>query len=159
MEAGSAAHHIERKKALRRSLQVVSVESGTRRFDVPFVAPKLGLSGIIDEVIDVSLPKPTLIPVDYKLSKQPADHFQLQVVAYAMILEECLGKPVERGYIYLIPVKKSVEVLITTRLRNQVKTALIEMHQIAQTEHMPPPTDRRQKCVDCEFHRFCNDVF
>ena len=96
--------------------------------------------------------------VDYKLAGKAGDHYRLQLAAYGLLLEETMGKPVRRGYLYLIPARQAVKVPLTPRLKVQVREALAAMWQIAITEAVPAPTDRRQRCADGEFRRFCNDV-
>lgn len=155
MKAGIEAHEDERRKAARRSLSMYDSLSGTRRFDVSVQSTTLGLTGQIDEVVETET---ELIPVDYKQARKDGYHFKLQLTAYAMLLEETTHKPTKRGFLYLILTRKAVEVPITAKLRREVKRALVEMRLIAEREAMPPPTDWRQRCADCEFRRFCNDV-
>lgn len=155
MQASSAAHETEPKRAVRRSLDILGAADGRRFFDVSVQSAVLRLSGQIDEVIETPY---ELIPVDYKLAQREGEHFKLQLTAYALLLEEIYQKPVKRGFLYLIPKRKTIEVSITPRLRKNLHAALDDMWKIAAGEHMPPATDWRQRCVDCEFRRFCNDV-
>ncbi|NWG18446.1 MAG: CRISPR-associated protein Cas4 [Chloroflexi bacterium] len=155
MQASSAIHETEPKRAVRRSLDILGAAEGRRLFDVSVQSAGLRLSGQIDEVIETPH---ELIPVDYKLAQREGEHFKLQLTAYALLLEETYSRPVKRGFLYLIPKRKAVEVAITPRLRKNVHAALNEMWKIAAGERMPPATDWRQRCADCEFRRFCNDV-
>jgi CRISPR-associated exonuclease Cas4 len=159
MQAGIDAHEREKRKAARRVLESFSAIEGLRHFDVTIVSERLGLSSQIDEVIEVLKPERRLIPIDYKLSRTPGDHFKVQLTAYALLLEDAWHLPVTLGYLYLIPLRKRVEVPISRSLRNSVKTALTTMHRIVRDETMPLPTQWRQRCTGCEFRRFCNDVF
>jgi CRISPR-associated exonuclease Cas4 len=155
MQAGIAAHETERTKAARRSFHMVQALSGERRFDVSVVDYDLGLTGQIDEVVQTS---GEWIPVDYKLARNDGYHFKIQLAAYAMMLAQTTEVPVERGYLYLIPARKAIEVQITPKLRREVRQALTEMRHIFEREKMPSATEWRQRCLDCEFRRFCNDV-
>lgn len=155
MQHGIQAHEQEQKRAARRTLHQYHVVEGERQFDVPVVSSALRLSGQIDEVV-VS-PEGTF-PVDYKLAKHPGQHFKLQLTAYAMLLEEMTNTRIKQGYLYLIPKRELVTVRFTTKLRQMVTDALRHMTEIANEEWMPPPTDKHQRCIDCEFRRFCNDV-
>lgn len=158
MEMGIESHQDEPKRAARRLLRVMEIGSGVRHFNVRLIAPSLHLSGEIDEVIEVTAPTPTLIPVDYKLSRSAGKHFKVQLGAYAMMLESQYQIKVTRGYIYLIPLRRAESVSISGALRNSVKNALEAMIRISEQEQMPPPTSEVQKCISCEFRRFCNDV-
>lgn len=155
MEAGIAAHDTERKRAARRSLRQYDTTEGARAFDVPVQSAVLGLSGKIDEVVETP---DELIPVDYKLARRAGYHFKVQLAAYGLMLEETRQVRVRRGFLYLISLRKTEEVAIKTGLRRAVQRALDAMRIIAATEHLPAATKWRQRCPDCEFRRFCNDV-
>ena len=98
------------------------------------------------------------MPVDYKMARKVGKHFQVQIAAYAMLLEETYHAEVKHGFVYLIPARKAVKIPITPKLRQQVRKALVKMQTVARQERMPAPTDWRQRCPDCEFRRLCNDV-
>lgn len=155
MQASIALHENEQKRAVRRSLNLIGAPDGTRLFDVSVLSANLHLSGQIDEIVETPH---DIIPIDYKLAQTEGQHFRLQLAAYALLLEENYQKPVKRGFLYLIPKRKTIEVPITTRLRKEIGAAINDMWKIAVQEHIPPATDWRQRCVDCEFRRFCNDV-
>ena len=114
------------------------------------------MRGEVDMVITTAAGE--IIPVDYKLSRIPGPHFQLQVTAYGVLLEEMRGAVVKRGFLYSIPERRADEVKIDQRARQKLRAALEAMRRIVEREEMPPPTDNLRKCVACEFRRFCNDV-
>ena len=155
MQAGIMVHTEEPKRAARRSLDRFGGPDGQRIFDMTILSRTLSLSGQIDEVVDTGT---ELIPVDYKLAHKAAFHFKIQLAAYALLLEEQHDTAVTRGFLYLIPRRKTVEVPVTPKLRKQVRRMLEQMALIAASEQIPPATDWRQRCADCEFRRFCNDV-
>ena len=155
MQAGINAHESEHKRAARRSLHMYGEQVGERHFDVAVQSAALGLSGQIDEVVETDN---EFIPVDYKLARQAGFHFKVQLAAYAILLEETFQCRVKRGFLYLIPARKTLEVPMTARLREEVHQAVAAMRSIAEHEMMPKPTDWRKRCADCEFRRFCNDV-
>jgi CRISPR-associated exonuclease Cas4 len=160
MMAGMAEQERVNELEERRSLAAYEVAQGERHFHVSITSPTLGYTGQIDMVIDtVEAGKRTLIPVDFKLSRHGAGaHFKLQLAAYALLLEEGWGAPVQRGALYLIPTKEVLTVPITTRLRNTARQHLVEIRQMVEAQQMPAPTPQRGRCVNCEFRRFCNDV-
>jgi len=155
MQAGIDAHTDERKRAARRSLNVYGDNTAQRWFDVSVQSAALALSGQIDEVVETAT---ELIPIDYKLTRKAGQHFKVQLTAYAMLLEDTRHLHVKRGFLYLIPTRQSVEVSITSQLRRQVHEALKTMRNILEREQMPAPTPWQQRCLDCEFRRFCNDI-
>jgi CRISPR-associated exonuclease Cas4 len=157
MEAGKEAGQAEEGREVRRSLRTYGLKEGRREFEVPLLSSALGLRGKPDMVIWLDATQ-EVIPVDYKLSEVAGEHFKLQIAAYGIMLEEMSGYTAKRGFLYSIPARKAEEVKIDKRAREKLQTALSEMHRILRYELMPEPTPNRNKCLACEFRRFCNDV-
>lgn len=156
MEAGIAAHDEVRPLEKRRTLHAYGVPDGERHFDVRLYTPELGLSGLVDMVIERD---DELIPVDFKDSLNvKARHFRLQVVAYGMMLEHLWERPVNRGFVYSLPARQAREVTLTSRMRSTVKRAVTEMQETVRHARFPAPPSSQRLCVTCEFRRFCNDV-
>lgn len=158
MEAGIEAHQAAAGREKRRSLRTYGLANGRRTFNVPVYNPALMLSGEVDMVIETDT---ELIPVDYKQAKKVGSHHKLQLMAYGRLLETAdpqNPKTVKRGFLYLIPSRKTVEVRFTPQLRRRLDNALHAMRQIAQQQQFPSPAASPAQCVDCEFRRFCGDT-
>lgn len=155
MLVGEAAHEQERKRAARRTLSAYQIEAGERHFDVELNSTTLGMVGIVDEVV---LVEDQAIVVDYKLADSVGEHHQLQLTAYALLVEEMFNLPVQQGYIYLLKTKQFKLTPITPSFRNSVLEAASAVQHIQQYEYMPPPVEQRRKCDSCEFRRFCVDL-
>jgi CRISPR-associated exonuclease Cas4 len=155
MQAGTEAGQRTEDLEERRSLRSYGLSAGEREYNVRLSSAQLGLRGTADMVIDAA---PEVIPVDFKDSDKLGPHFVLQLAAYALLLEETRGCQVQRGFLYLIPLRRAEEVRIDRRLRTRFANALAQMMKMLNTETMPEPTPQRNKCVVCEFRRFCNDV-
>lgn len=160
MQAGIEAGHEEKLRAHRRTFAAYSLDGldAERHFDVPVASTYLGMTGIIDEVVEVASPKTELIPVDYKLARTVGYHFKLQLTAYAMLLEDTYHLPVHRAFLYLIPLRRAEAIPINKALRAKLLQALMEIREAIQWEQMPPPVATPSRCLNCEFRRFCNDV-
>lgn len=157
MLAGREAHEREQARALRRTLHAYRLVEGERHFDVHLRSLTLGLAGKIDEVVLAPGDPPRAYPVDYKLTPQVQDQHRCQLAAYGLLLEEEWQVTVERGFIYLIPRRKAVEVIIDAPLREMVSHTLADIRAIAEREVLPPPPASRHPCQTCEFRRVCND--
>lgn len=157
MQAGAEAGKSEVGREERRSLRAYGIAAGAREFDVPVRSARLGLRGEIDMVITVEATG-EVVPVDYKLSRIPGAHFQMQLMAYGLLLEELRGVEIQRGFLYEIPLRQAIQVRFDQRLRMATLQAIETMRRTMEMERMPPPTKQRAKCVACEFRRFCNDV-
>ena len=162
MEEGIRCHEEEETREERRSLRNYGLTSGERVYRLPLQSTKLGLTGRVDLVIATpsrEVPGAEAIVVEYKLSEQKAgSHFTLQLAAYALLLEEAWGLPVNRGFLYSIPLRKAESVAITEHLRRKVMQTVAQIRQIVESEIMPSPPSSLRRCVTCEFRRFCNDV-
>ncbi|MCA9934227.1 MAG: CRISPR-associated protein Cas4 [Ardenticatenaceae bacterium] len=158
MEAGIEAHLRSEGWEKRRSLRAYGLDEGERFFNVPLLNTGLMLSGEVDMVIQTAV---ELIPVDFKHAKRVGKHYKLQLMAYGRLLELADPKEerqVKRGFLYLIPGKKAVEVRFTPALRRQLDKSLETMHDIAHNQRVPGPAASLAQCIDCEFRRFCNDL-
>lgn len=162
MEEGIRSHEEEETREDRRSLRHYGLTSGERVFRLPLQSTKLGLTGRVDLAIATpsrEAPGAEAIVVEYKLSEQKASsHFTLQLAAYALLVEEAWGLPVNRGFLYSIPLRKAEPVAITQHLRRKVGQTIGQIRQIVENEIMPSPPSSLRRCVTCEFRRFCNDV-
>jgi CRISPR-associated exonuclease Cas4 len=156
MQAGKEIGEAEEGREARRSLRAYGLHEGERSFAVRLMSAELGIHGIADMVIRTA---DEAIPVDYKLSKKVERNMKLQLCAYGLLLADTWSCPSRRGFIYLIPERRAVEVVFDARLRATVTAALAALKRIAESEAMPGPVSQIAKCVDCEFRRFCNDVF
>jgi CRISPR-associated exonuclease Cas4 len=164
IKAGIDAGKGEEGREERRSLRPYGLKQGRRDFNVSLASDRLGLHGVADMVIWLDeTPGEThrpgeVIPVDYKFSNTPGEHFKLQLMAYGLLLEETAGVQAKHGFLYEIPLRKAIEVRFTPQLRRKLLTALTEMQSMLLSERMPEPTAQLGKCMNCEFRRFCNDV-
>ena len=162
MEEGIRCHEEEETREERRSLRNYGLTSGERVYRLSLQSTKLGLTGRLDLAIATpsrEAPGAEAIVVEYKLSEQKAgSHFTLQLAAYALLLEEAWGLPVNRGFLYSIPLRKAESVAITQHLRRKVMQTVAQIRQIVESEIMPSPPSSLRRCVTCEFRRFCNDV-
>lgn len=156
MDAGKSAHEQEQRRAARRSLRAYGLEVGERHFNVALSAAALRLRGIVDEIVLTT--ENAMFPVDYKLAKRVSKHHRVQLMAYALLLEATYDVNVDCGFIYLIAARETVQVKLTTRLRNDVLRRLDGLRLMVEMERMPEPTSKESLCVGCEFRRFCNDV-
>lgn len=160
MQHGIEAQDRVEELEKRRSLRDYGLADGERHFNVSLVSPRLGCVAQIDLVVEYGRgTERRFLPVDFKMSRrEPGRHFKLQLACYGMLLEENWQAPAPEGVIYLIPVKRSVRVVLDKRLRLDAEKMLVAMRGMIEREAMPPPTAQRSRCVDCEFRRFCNDV-
>lgn len=156
MRAAKNAHLDEEDRERRRGLRAYGLSSGERQFDLEVASEELGLRGKIDLVIQR---EDEIIPIDFKDSPGWAGrHFQVQLAAYGLLLQERTGLEARRGFLYFIPTRRARAIVLDDDLKAEALAAISRVHQMVDRESMPEPTPWRQRCVDCEFRRFCNDV-
>lgn len=156
MEEGKYQHQRSSELARRRSLRAYGLSEGERHFSVCIHSQRLGLSGLLDMVIDTEL---EVIPVEFKYSTGLLGlNHKYQLTAYALLVEDSWDRPVRRGFVYRIPEKEAVEMVITANMRRHVHGLLDEIRAMLRGGALPRPTPYRQRCVDCEFRRLCGDV-
>jgi CRISPR-associated exonuclease Cas4 len=139
-----------------RSLRAYGLEEGERHFNVSLRSESLGLQGIIDMVIVTA---DEAIPVEFKnTTRPPARNHTYQLAAYALLVEERWGLRVRRGFVYRMPLKDATELRLTPSHRSSVRSALTAMRQMVAREQQPEPTERVERCRECEYRCFCGDV-
>lgn len=177
MKVGREAEAERQRLEERRTFAQYGLEACNKRFQVPVVSEKLGLSGRIDCLIELTPVSfedaivgirplgckqndPMFAPVEYKWTYR-ADQRQntVQLSAYAMLIESLTGVPVPVGFLVLLPEEEAVRVEIGPGVRRAVKRTLDEAREGLGAPELPEPTLHRGKCQDCEFRRFCNDVW
>lgn len=157
MEHGKIAEATIGSLEKRRKLKQYGLGTGERRFHLQLFSPVLGLSGRLDLLI-VSAGR--AFPVDFKDTHAPvqANH-RVQLCAYAMLVEDVLGIPVDVGFIFRVPRDDITDVTIDPALRAQTTAMMRSIRDMVAAERMPPPTDVRARCSDCEYANYCGDVF
>ncbi len=156
MDLGSEVHEVVEKLEERRKLKKFNIDSGERHLEVWMRSETLGLSGKLDMLI---LADEDAIPVDFKhTSGRPGKNHLYQLAGYALLVEETFGITVDKGFIYLIPVRNAVVFHISEKLKEDTKQRIAEIEKIIESEVMPSPASKG-KCYDCEYLNFCRDIF
>ncbi len=149
MEEGKAA-----QKDVRRSIARFAEKMGGKVLtNIYMVSNKYGLKGVLDALIETS---GNLYPVDVKLSKFQSVSYpwKMQITAYAVLAEENFGKTVRSGFIYLIGMRKFLEVRVEPEDRKALKRIVDEIRKMV-IEERYPKTSKSKKCGYCEVFEFC----
>ena len=141
----------------RRSLKRYDLTSGERSLHVSLESKRLGLKGKLD-LLNAS--PGGYFPVDFKYSKsRPHRSHGFQLAGYALLVEEAYETEVETGFIYLLPIEEVVAVDLTRRLKEETVARLSAIRLMITEGILPPSTEFRNRCQDCEFRNYCGDVF
>jgi CRISPR-associated exonuclease Cas4 len=156
MREAAAAHEWIESLEARRSLTAYGLEGYERIFHLWLTAPEAGVSGKVDLVL---VGGAEAIPVDFKLTAgDPGRNHDLQLAAYAVLLEESRGWTVRRGFVYRIPDARLFEISLGGH-RSRIAQAVEAIGQMERSECLPLPTEVRRRCEDCEYANFCADVW
>jgi CRISPR-associated exonuclease Cas4 len=157
MEKGKTAQEDIEKLETRRKLKRYGLAEGTRNFN-PWVRSKdLGLSGKLDLLIETASER---FPVDFKFTRgRPFKNHLYQLGGYALILEATGKKPVNRGFVYLIPQQDAVVLDLTQELKQACLETLEQIRSMIREETFPEAATPRSKCTDCEYQNYCRDIW
>lgn len=143
---------VRNRAYLRQKLGVVK-----REFEVYLAAPRLHLRGQIDEVL--TLDDGTMAPLDYKFAEwkdRLYAGYRMQLVLYALLIQENYGRPVRRGFLvytrsqnYVLPVE-----LKDADFKKAVDTLKAIIH-ITRTGFLPKRTPHKSRCIDCCYKNIC----
>ncbi len=157
MEHGKTAEDAIDRLEHRRKLKGYGISEGKRYFHVRVTSENVGLSGKLDLLIRT---EDSFYPVDFKYTtSQPHKNHIYQLLGYALILEDVYKCRVRKGFVYLIPKEDAVVFNLTDNLKKEARSLLEEMRKMISDQQIPPPVKSKNKCIDCEYHNFCGDVF
>jgi CRISPR-associated exonuclease Cas4 len=149
----AAVQAMEKRRGFRR----YGLERGERRFGVWLHSAALHLAGKLDLLI---VTDEACYPIDFKDTEGGVRYnHRIQLAAYALLVEENLGRPVRAAFVYLVPSRRLVMVEAGARERAQVLSAIAEMRRVIEEEDTPEPTNVRARCTACEFRNYCADIW
>lgn len=114
---------------------------------------RLGLKGKID-VLDLENEDP--VPVERKRSQSGQVYWndEIQLAAYALLLEEHLDTGIDEGVVYLWQTDERIRIDITKRHRDAVEEYVREIRSLNPVE-IPPLVDNPNKCEKCSTRQYC----
>jgi len=154
VEQGESFHRVEEKLWQRRNLSRFNLEKGEVHRNLAMRDDELGLHGIVDMAIETD---DAAYAVEFKLSagnKRRGD--QLQLAAYAMLLEKHFSKPSQVGF--LVGKGKVLHAIdIDENKRNAVVEIAGNIKRMLQHGLKPDSSATAAQCCICEYVNFCND--
>lgn len=157
MKEGKAAQEMIETLEMRRTLNKYGLEGARRRFGLWLTAPKLGVSGKLDLLLETASGGTI---VDFKLtSGSPAENHRLQLAGYVLLAEEALGLAVDQAFLYRIPDDRVFRIEISGELRRRAVEAIGAIREVAGSAWCPEATLVRSRCVECEYANYCGDVW
>ena len=97
-----------------------------------------------------------LYPVEYKHGRPDTSHAdEWQLCAQAMCLEEMLCTDIPEGALYYGELRRRQTIPLTDELRDTVKAALQEMHELMKRQYTPKVKPHKT-CSNCSMQNICN---
>ncbi|RLI71914.1 CRISPR-associated protein Cas4 [Archaeoglobales archaeon] len=111
------------------------------------------IKGVVDAVIKQ---KNNYYPVDAKFTRFNKLFYgwKMQLVAYAVLIEENFGVTVKKGYIYFIDEKRLKEVEIVSEDKKALRDIVKKVERIINEEKIPN-VEKSKKCEYCEMKKLC----
>jgi CRISPR-associated exonuclease Cas4 len=157
MERGKDVQAAVEALERRRVLRAYRLAEGERRFGVWLHSERLGLSGKLDLLI---ITPNACYPVDFKdTGGGVRRNHRVQLAAYALLAEDAFARPAPEGFIYLVPSKRVVSVILGEAERAEVRETMQGIGRMIAREEFPPATDVRARCTACEYRNFCRDIW
>lgn len=135
---------------------------------VNIASNQLGLYGVADliELVPADGPADAIthpkyqgwwhpVPIEYKHGHPKRNEIdEVQLAAQAMCLEELYGINIPSGAFFYAEIRRRVDVIITSQLRDIVHMCSHEMHQIF-AQGVIPQGYYSPKCDKCSLHEIC----
>lgn len=159
MELGKEDEQERGRLESRRKSIAYELPAVRRHFRMYLSSERLKLTGIADLVLEMD-GEQKYAAVEFKSTYERLDkRHQIQLAAYSALLAEKSGMPVKFGYLVTLPSGNVTTVAVTETLLKEMREARDDAAAMLEEGTMPAPADRRAKCRDCEFKRFCNDIW
>jgi CRISPR-associated exonuclease Cas4 len=127
-----------------------------RVFEPDLYSERLHLSGRPDLVL---IGRDESVPVEFKLTdREPGANQLAQLGVYALLIDETNWPPARRGFVRLIPSRRTFELSLDAELRRTILRSLAAMREVLVADERPAATPVRSRCRACEYRRFCPDI-
>lgn len=157
MREGLRAQEMVESLEMRRTLRGYGLEGARREFGVWMSDERLGLSGKVDLLLRSER---FAAVVDFKLtSGEVGENHRMQLAGYALLVEASESVPVEMTFVFRIPDNRVFPVPVTAELKGRVLAAVGSIQGLRQSEELPPATEVRSRCVECEYANYCGDIW
>jgi len=120
------------------------------------ISSKLDLIGTIDQVEHWQT---GLVPVEIKTGNAPMDGIwpghKIQLLAYAILLEDYYKKPVKEGFVIYLGSKEKRHLAINPFMKYELNGVIGEVRAILKSKELPDFTASKKKCEKCGLRDKC----
>ena len=154
VKQGTEFHSLEENLWKRRNLSRFNLKDGKKYYQFPLESDTLGIHGIVDMAIET---EDFVYAIEFKLSTSNKKRKDiLQLVAYALLLEEHFSKPSTIGF--LIGKEKILHSIPVNEEKKQEVLTIIKAINISLSKALKPDSNATShQCSACEYINYCND--
>ena len=120
------------------------------------VSSRYGLIGKIDQIEHW---KEGMVPVELKTGNPPFDGIwpdhKMQLIAYALLLEEHSQKPVKEGFVVYLGSKERRHLAINPFMKYELTKTIAEVKELLARRDLPKHTTSKKKCEKCGLRAQC----
>jgi len=133
------------EKLTPKILSEISIESDT-----------LQLKGIIDKI---EVHNERYVPIELKTGKMPKEGIwpghKIQVVAYALMLEERYNTEVKEAFVHYLDSKERRHIGINPFMKEEIIGLVREIQELLEKKSLPEYCQNRNKCTNCGIRDIC----
>lgn len=162
MKRGKQAHIDFEILEKRRRFKKYGLTLAKRKFNVWLSSFELGIQGIADMVLEaVKEGEIHLIPVELKRTRYPelTKHIEIQLIAYAMLLEKVYHQKSSTGFIYFLLQNGIKDIIITKEEKEKVQQSIKKLKEVIQAPGLAKAPSDLAVCGACEYRRYCDDIW
>ena len=102
-----------------------------------------------------------IVPLEFKTSEKISfvTGAELQIAAYAMLLEEQYSCTIDEGFILYGSKGKTYSVKINKEMKNKVKNTTARITSMFEMPIIPDSSATEKQCSQCEYLNFCADRY
>ena len=154
VKQGGDFHKLEKKLWKRRNLSRFKLKEGRVYHNLMLKDEYLSLHGIVDMAVETD---DTVYAIEFKMRSHSKNRgHQLQLVAYAMLLEKKFSKPSPVGFL-ICKGKTLYEIDTTLEKRHEVLQIKQNIQKVMSLGVKPETSATVTQCCNCEYINFCND--
>ncbi len=156
-DAGLEAHNNFVPRAKRNRMEK-RLTYDKKLFNLPLHSPKHNLQTVVDCIL-IDSKENMAIPMQFKRGKAPSCLYRtmkFQLVAEALLIEECLGFSCPFGLVKFLPEEKTLRTEIGFEQKEELKYQLCKINDVVRSEMYPEGPKTQNFCTDCcYFNKIC----
>ena len=124
--------------------------------EIRIESDSLQLKGIVDKV---EIYDTCYVPIELKTGKMPKEGVwpghRIQLVAYALLIEEKFNTNVKEGFVHYLDEKQSRRIAFNPFMKEEIINLVKEVQELLKNQDIPDYCQNRNKCTTCGLRETC----